>query len=256
MADRWSNPSGSLGVQRFRVWPGGADSYDHVENAANWDEADDIIGVPSSGTWPPTTGIDGGIYKEVALLALNEVPIGTVTFWFRPDAGIPIPTGWAVMDGSVVTAGNHEFPGVGGDVTLPNLLNASVIGADPNKSIGTAAAAVGNGNINLAAGAPGPQATGGLNEVILSLSQIASHNHGGGDHRHSTQRQIIQFIPQAHLPGAVNYEFFKRDGYTNDDWSEYSGATITSEGGGGAHENRPKYVGLIPLCKVKSISTL
>ena len=27
MADRWSNPSGGLGIDRFRVWPAGTDSY-------------------------------------------------------------------------------------------------------------------------------------------------------------------------------------------------------------------------------------
>lgn len=65
MADRWSNPSGSVGQQRFRVWPAGTDSYDHVELAGNLDKIDAILGIPSAGAWPPTEGVDGGIYALI-----------------------------------------------------------------------------------------------------------------------------------------------------------------------------------------------
>src|SRR5207244_3483199 len=63
--DRWSNPSGSIGQHRFRVWPAGPDSYDHTELTANWDHLDGILGAPPSGMWPPTEGINGGIYKLI-----------------------------------------------------------------------------------------------------------------------------------------------------------------------------------------------
>ena len=251
MADRWSNPSGGLGIHRFRVWPAGTDSYDHSELTANLDTLDGIIGIPASGDWPPTTGINGGIYKEVTLLQLNEMPIGTVFFWFRPDDSLALPDGCVVLDGSTLGPSEHDFTGIGGTITLPNLLNASVIGADPNKVNGTDAAAVGNGNINLPAGAPGPQATGGLNEVILSLAQIPAHNHGGGNHKHSYNQQIIQ-LPS----GGINYLFYVRDEITHTLDTNYSGTIINTEGSGAAHENRPKYVGLIPLCKVKRITSL
>lgn len=65
MADRWSNPSGGLGVHRFRVWPAGSDSYDHVELAQNFDTLDALLGIPDSGSWPPTTGVNGGIYALI-----------------------------------------------------------------------------------------------------------------------------------------------------------------------------------------------
>src|SRR5262245_9108077 len=68
MADRWSNPSGSVGVHRFRVWPSGTDSYDHVELAANWDKLDAMIGEPPSGDWPPSEGVNGGIYALIKAL--------------------------------------------------------------------------------------------------------------------------------------------------------------------------------------------
>jgi len=251
MADRWSNPSGSLGVHRFRVWPAGTDSYDHTELTQNFDTLDGIVGIPPAGDWPPTTGTNGGIYREVKLLELDAMPIGTVFHWFRPDATVALPDGCLVCDGSVVSAVNHDFPGVVVSVTLPNLLNRSIIGADLNKADGTAAAAVGNGNINLPAGAPGPQATGGLNEVILSLAQIPAHNHGGGNHNHTYNQQIIQ-LPQ----GGINYLFYVRDDITHTLQTNFSGTIINTEGSGTAHENRPLYVGLIPLCKVRRVDSL
>ncbi len=66
MTDRWSNPSGGLGVHRYRVWPAGTDSYDHSELVANLDKIDAMIGIPSGGgDWPPTEGVNGGIYALI-----------------------------------------------------------------------------------------------------------------------------------------------------------------------------------------------
>lgn len=177
MTDRWSNPSGSLGVDRFHVWPAGSDSYDHVQNAANWDMADSLIGIPSAGTWPPTTGIDGGIYREVKLLVNERQPIGAIVPWFRPSATIAIPTLWAVCDGSTLTSGQHAFPGIAGSVTLPDLRNKFILGADPNLAIGAGAVAVTDININTAAGAPGAQGAGGSNTIVQTTAQMPSHSH-------------------------------------------------------------------------------
>lgn len=65
MTDRWSNPSGSVGFQRFRVWPAGTDSYSHVDLTNNFDEIDAIIGNSPTTNWPPTTGLNGGIYGVI-----------------------------------------------------------------------------------------------------------------------------------------------------------------------------------------------
>src|SRR4051812_10163333 len=111
MAPRWSNPSGPLGVNRFRVWPAGPDSYNHAELAANFDKVDAMFGVPpGGGAWPPTEGSNGGLYKLItdlqASVASAIVPVGAMIFWFRPADSVPLPTGFVVADGSTVTKPN------------------------------------------------------------------------------------------------------------------------------------------------------
>src|SRR5574340_1047963 len=177
MAARWSNPSGSLGIHRFRVWPGGTDSYDHVDLAQNWDAIDALIGLPDDGSdWPPTTGADGGIYAEVANLQLTILPVGFVIPWFRPGLATPIPSGFEVCDGSVIAQANHDFGAIG-SITLPDLRNRFVIGANSATTIGQAGVAVTDSNIDSAAGAPGPQGVGGENQHVMTVSEMASHQH-------------------------------------------------------------------------------
>lgn len=176
MTDRWSNPSGGLGIERFRVWPAGTDSYSHSDLTQNWDTLDGIIGIPSSGDWPPTTGIDGGIYNEVLLLQDERTPIGTVVAWFRPNGATSIPTNWHACDGTTLTSSFHDFPG-GGSVTLPDLRNRFILGADASDANGAAAANVGDATIDTSSGAPGPQASGGSNKIVQSISQMPSHTH-------------------------------------------------------------------------------
>ena len=274
MTDRRSSPSSGLGIDRFYIWPEGSDSYDHAQNAANWDMADAFIGVPSAGDWPPTTGIDGGIYREVKLLENERSPIGTVISWFRPDHATPIPNLWHVCDGSTLTSSYHDFPG-GGSVTLPDLRNKFVLGADDTTANGTAAVAVSSGNINAAAGAPGAQATGGSNKIVQTISQLAQHVHNFSGHAlpvHS--HYTISVIDGFTLNHAVTWiHTFQNGGSTRgiNNMGGLSGATsslgsnnpetgldsagtpdgdISSVGSSSPMDNRPNWIGLIFLVKV------
>lgn len=275
MSARWSNPSGSLGFDRFRVWPAGSDSYNFSELAANWDEADAIIGIPSSGNWPPSTGIDGGIYKEVKLLENNRVPIGACFPWFRPSVDVPLPAGCVVMDGSTVAESDHDF-GIAGSVTLPDMRNAFVLGADISLTINQAAAAVGNANTENHLGAPGPQATGGENTHKLVAGEVPSHDHGsGGTHSHTGSTGPGSGVESAwwNLFGPGTGSSLKLVASTEGGGGASTGVTGASHthpvsiatggahthasfGGDGVHENRPRWVGLIWLCKVKNVTTL
>lgn len=250
MADRYSEPSASLGLtSRFHVWPLGSDSYKHVENQENWDTLDDILGVPSSGDWPPSRGIDSGIYKEVALLQAERMPLGAIIEWFQPG-GLDLPTGWVECDGSTYGPSDNDFPG-SITITVPDTRNAFTLGADSNKDVGTSAVAVGNADIDDHSGAPGPQATGGSNQHTLVASETPSHDHGGGDHTHTLNRQVLQLTA-----GGLNYLINVRDSITNLETTNDAGDIIDSFGSDGPHENRPNWVGLIRIVKIKYIDSL
>lgn len=245
ITDRWSNPSGSLGIDRFRVWPAGSDKFSHADLATNWDTLDAIIGVPSTGNWPPTTGIDAGIYKENLLLQDERIPIGTVVPWFRPNGAAAIPTYWAACDGSTLTSGNHDFAGIAGSVTLPDLRNKFILGANAADANGAAAAAVTDSTIDSATGAPGPQASGGSNKIVQTTAQMPGHSHtftgnALGSHSHSFTGNALpamaphdhysvdypdQFTPHEHL---IEFRNDLRGGGTGKAVADFGGAAGTT----------------------------
>lgn len=269
MADRWSNPSGGLGVNRFRVWPAGTDSYDHAENAANWDMLDEILGIPSSGTWPPTTGIDGGIYAEVKRAGDSAMPVGAMFPWFRPSIAVPIPTGFEVCDGSVIAAVDHDFDGIATSVTLPDMRNRFVLGADATKTVGEAGVATTSGNIDAAAGAPGPQGLGSSNKHQLVTSEIPAHQHTGAGAETGWSPVVFGWYNSNPAPfgdnpplqpvGATGIQRWGNGGngssgaggWVNMQFKLSTGSG-SAAGGDTAHENRPRYIGLIWLIKVKN----
>ena len=240
VADRFSNPSGGLGYGRFNCWPLGSDSYAHAQLTANWDEADAIIGIPSSGNWPPTTGINGGIYAVCQGLADDAWPIGTTFAFIRPTTDVPIPDGCVVCIGQTLTPEEHSFPNISGSVTLPDLRNVFILGADSTYSIGQAGVTVTSGNINNNLGAPGPQGIGGQNESTRTEAQLATHDHGGTT---GTPDKTIYFEGG----GGSNFPVSNGAGTSASGTHTH---TIPEDGSGAPIDNRPNYVGLIYLCKV------
>jgi hypothetical protein len=149
---------------RFRVWDRSQDAFSGEDLVYNFDEMDKLLGGPGgfegttgntySGTptrwlgpgdlipprsnskYPGTT--NGGaelqsgqrtLYTVVSGLNYNDVPLGTVIAWWRPASSIPVPNGWAICDGQSVI--DHSFP-LDASITLPDLRNKFIIGADPN----------------------------------------------------------------------------------------------------------------------------
>lgn len=267
MTDRWSNPSGGLSVDRFHVWPAGTDSYSHADLAANWDKLDRMFGIPSGGgNWPPTEGIDGGLYALIQALQLDRAPLGSLWFWYRPNTSVPTTLysnyGWVIADGSTLTASQHSFPG-GGSITLPNLLNMFVVGADVTKTIGAAGVAYTDPNVSLPAGAPGPQGTLGANTVGLTEAQNGPHGHTasvvvtdpGHDHPAPNGGQFETVVPGSNFPlwNNGNGNLNGVDAVTTASAKTNIGVAVTvnSDGSGSAHENRPLAIGLVPIVKVK-----
>lgn len=233
------------------VWPADGDSYSHTDLAANFDTLDDIIGQPSDGSaWPPDLGLDGGIYKLLQILSLERAPIGTVISFFRPSLSVPIPTGWHAADGSVIVEADHDFPGISGSVTLPDLRNATVLGADATTTLGTAAAAAGSGNIDSEAGAPGGNATGGSNQTVQSVSQMPSHDHDGVTGGTGFDNEAVT----AFNGGGQSVNVLLGSVIDNEQGTHHH--TVDSEGGGNPMDNRQRWVGLVQIVKLKYTTTI
>lgn len=228
---------------RFRVWDEARDSFNGEDLVFNFDAIDELIGgksgtsgssgsqylgVPdswlgygdvipgdSNATYPGTS--NGGyenqtgrrtLYSVVSGLNFNDVPLGTVIMWWRPNSQFPIPDGWVPCDGSTVLAADHSFP-TSENIILPDMRNKFVLGADhgvagikatTNYGLETGAAAAQNKN-NLwngtkaqtgTTGAPGIGYDSGLEASVFSGDNVqrdASHEHGQGtltirDHSH------------------------------------------------------------------------
>jgi hypothetical protein len=69
--------------------------------------------------------------------SLQDVPLGTVLDWFRFDASIPVPEGFAICDGSPVADAASPFLGK----ATPNLLDRFVRGVTSVGSIGSSGGA-------------------------------------------------------------------------------------------------------------------
>jgi hypothetical protein len=230
---------------RFRVWDRSQDSFNGEDLVYNFDTLDELVGGPngssgSSGneykgtpsTWlgpndvipssaatkyPGSTnsGYESQtgrrtLYSVVSGLNYNDVPLGTIITWWRPTSTISIPDGWAVCDGRTIAQADHSYP-ISGSITLPDMRNKMVVGADPatpgiNALSGYALEAnatsaqntnndwTGVQKVAGTAGAPGVGYDSGLETANprsgSNLPRDLSHNHTAGtlsikDHYHT-----------------------------------------------------------------------
>jgi len=188
------------------------------------------------------------------------VPVGTVISWWRPDAGTPLPSDeWAVADGSTVT--DPESPLYGR--ALPNLTDRFIMGVAPG-NIGTA---------------------GGANVLNLAHSHtvgphrhlVDSHGHSIPDHSHSISGETTEVYAMwdggHYNSGGESYRYamntYQTTWYTRHNhrvnlnsggWSGNTGNTSpytdyqspgTDSQLSGATDNRPAYVGLLYLVRIK-----
>jgi hypothetical protein len=217
-------------------------------------------GIP--GSWLGKPSGDAGV--EVSALSdvvLRQVaPIGQVIKWWRPTDAIALPGGWEIADGRVIGNADHDFP-IASAITLPDLRNKFVLGADVNKPDGTLATLA-----DAASNSPGIRGAGGSQVVALSAAQsgvngngsvaaAGSHNHGGVDGE----------VNLSHYYNSVNTGLFlpaSSSGFGV--WIATGGNhshVITSDGSHGhtmnarnadaTHSNVPQYVGLLMLIKVR-----
>lgn len=287
------------------VWNSGSDSYNHTELAGNMNKIDAHDHTTGKGVQIPTGGIanaaitnakladdaittakiaDGAITS--ALLDQTFIhPLGTVLMWWRPNSGVAVPTGWVVPTGQTLTSGQHSFGG--GSITLPNLTNKFILGADTSgtgSGTGTPPDIGGTGgahtkNLSHGHNVYGHQHTipGHAHTVNSHFHTVADHDHGAGTLTTSKQaargtrvKQDDGSIHRANTVGSPgddghDHVVSGRTGSVQPTTDSKSPATsltwLTTDSAGSSTDNslssaldiRPGYVGLLFIMKVKTL---
>lgn len=266
-------------------WDLTSDPYDHTQLAANFAAIDSHNHTAGKGAQIPTGGIQDGAITN-SKLATNAVstvkvqdgaitsikmdreyvhPLGEFMWWWRPNSSTDVPGGWVVCRGQVLTAAEHDFAG-GGAITVPNVINAFILGADMS------------GTGNTPSEPPAIGAAGGAHTRAFAHSHsVPAHYHGkgnlnipiGGFHGHNlytvesdegtgfpghaavhsiTYDQVYSMIQgMFHTHGTE--EFAGNVGNTSG--ANGDGDITTSNGLTGVSDIRPGFVGFLPLLKVK-----
>lgn len=207
----------------------------------------------------------------------QDAPLGTVLDWWRPNAsynagagaGMP-PPGFEVCDGGTILQANHDFGPIG-NIVLPDLRNAFVLGADIGKGDGTVA--LGDDTV---AGGPGIRGAGGSQRHLLLAGQS-----GLPVHPHSDNIAVVDGVAPDHVHGPPfapgSYVVATQAGFAQvnlgsgaslavrfaDANSGLSGVLPHGHGKSGGvinnaaqdasayHNNTPRYVGLLKIMKVR-----
>lgn len=216
---------------RLIVWDQPTDPYEYTDLLANADWLDKIIGNPGDGTGTPgssaarkaditgvyaswlgpgdstmvTSGASGDtgttrtLYSIISGLVQNSVPLGTVISWWRPSATVGIPAGWVVCDGSTLPNTQHSWSGAG-TITLPDLRNKFILGANVAKADGTGSVA-GDGATN----APGIRYDSASLGTLTAKNakRDLTHTHGpgtygSGAHTHDLSNHIHVVTTHTH----------------------------------------------------------
>jgi microcystin-dependent protein len=180
-------------------------------------------------------------------MSLISVPLKVILPWHADLQNDTPPTDYAICDGRTLNSSQQDI-NPGSTYTVPDLRNAFLIGADLTKTAGTAGVAVGNGNINAGAGAPGPKGVGGENQHTTTTTEMPGHNHPLTSTPGDSAKSGIAGIGVRTSPmNNTSYGPGPADNYYEVGYP----ITMVNTGGGGAHENRPKYYGVVYIMKVK-----
>lgn len=204
-------------INRFFVWNNATDEYDHDELAENWDRLDAIIGRPANNAvWPPTQGLGGGLYAQINLLMQQLTGLGTVDDWWFPFNGTETAVqieallaaakpGYAICDGRQILSANHDFELIvndartNGDIWMPDLRNAFVMGATTGKVPGTVSAtAATTGLQNGQASAQGNINTPASNSAPGIVRATSSDKQIGRNSSHYQANVLLPIIDHLH----------------------------------------------------------
>ena len=180
--------------------------------------------------------VEADTIKASVIEGYGTVPVGTVVMW----TGSVAPDGWKICDGTSVLDAESPLNGT----ASPDLKGRFIVGI--GKSTGGATTYNYKDN-------------GGEETHVLSIPEIPSHNHGGststnGEHDHD----FTDDDPgSTSVDQACALSCSKSVGSTSGsspDTTDKAGNhshTISLQGGGGAHENRPPYYALAYIMRIK-----
>lgn len=189
---------------------------------------------PGGGYGDEQQIVGKSLYNVVAGLNFNDVPLGTVVAWWTPfgvsasNGTIPggigqfLPNGWAICDGSTISASNHSFPTSGKSITLPDLRNKTVVGATNTKQginavgdyriVQSASALPFDGydsapGVGYDSGVETAQVSGnpsGIKKTGSNVIRDVAHRHGLGslkipEHSHEIKDHIHNVKPHQHM---------------------------------------------------------
>lgn len=169
----------------------------------------------SIATITVSSEVNAALVTADNFLGNGIIPIGGIIMW----SGARIPDGWAICNGG--TTNGHITPDLRGRFIVASGQNQTPDARETNNPTYS----MGN--------------TGGINNYALTIAEMPSHNHT------SNAVKKIQ---------SITYDSGKSDGnsvaWDNND-TEGMKATIDSNGGGTAHENRPTYYVLAFIMRVQ-----
>lgn len=224
----------SSGIVNFWAEPGEYDIFTH-DRVAPARIGDQTFGW--SALSPIAKGIPSSLIRDDQALDINAsgasllrqvIPIGAVIDWWRPSSSFPIPDGFAVCNGQVIAADQHDFGG-GATVQLPDLRNKFIVGAD-NLKVDGGQSAPGDGTAAFDAQhphAPGIRGTGGANAPKdlrhshqfghSHTTPMLDHYHGvtGVDHLHGVTVSISTGASNSNTAGGVGSGGYAACAYYN-----------------------------------------
>lgn len=198
-----------------------------------------IVARDGSGNF--TAGSITASLNGTALYAQTAGPVGSIIYYPKdsPPAGYLALNGASNLNtyayrqlhavisntwgGTAYNPGVTDQPGALTLFSIPDLRNRFIVSSGQVYGIGD---------------------IGGLDNVTLTTAQMPSHTHSVNDPGHAHVYQASIYGQNCLIGGGRAVE-----AYGTSTSSSYTGISLYSAGGGGAHENRPPYFALLPCIK-------